>query len=110
MIGASNNTVGLSFTATGVGTGTGTATPVLTAGDTVRINNYDVALTSTTFSSFVDDVNNAFWEKRFEQINSFERHIAENGTIIFKFFLHLSKDEQKNRLLRRLDKKEKNWI
>ena len=57
----------------------------------------------------VDDVNNAFWEKRFEQIISFERHIAENGTIIFKFFLHLSKDEQKNRLIRRLDKPEKNW-
>ena len=57
----------------------------------------------------VDDVNNTFWEKRFEQINSFERHIAENGTIIFKFFLHLSKDEQKNRLIRRLDKPEKNW-
>ena len=44
-----------------------------------------------------------------EQINDFEKHIAENGTIIFKFFLHLSKEEQKNRLLRRLEKKEKNW-
>ncbi|MFL0354657.1 PPK2 family polyphosphate kinase [Xanthomarina sp. GH4-25] len=57
----------------------------------------------------LDDVNDAFWEKRFEQINNFEKHIAQNGTIIFKFFLHLSKDEQKNRLLRRLDKKSKNW-
>ncbi|XMO86995.1 PPK2 family polyphosphate kinase [Algibacter sp. AS12] len=57
----------------------------------------------------VDDVNDAFWDKRFEQINNFEKHIAENGTIIFKFFLNLSKDEQKNRLLRRLNKKEKNW-
>jgi PPK2 family polyphosphate:nucleotide phosphotransferase len=57
----------------------------------------------------VDDINDEFWDKRFEQINNFEKHIAENGTIIFKFFLNLSKEEQKNRLLRRLDKKEKNW-
>lgn len=57
----------------------------------------------------VDDVNDAFWDKRFEQINNFERHIAENGTIIFKFFLNLSKEEQRNRLLRRLNKQEKNW-
>jgi len=57
----------------------------------------------------VADINDAFWEKRFEQINNFEKHIAENGTIIFKFFLHLSKEEQKNRLLRRLNLAEKNW-
>ncbi|RKE90847.1 PPK2 family polyphosphate kinase [Ichthyenterobacterium magnum] len=57
----------------------------------------------------IDDINGAFWDKRFEQINNFEKHIAENGTIIFKFFLHLSKEEQKNRLLRRLNKQEKNW-
>ncbi len=57
----------------------------------------------------IEDVNDAFWDKRFEQINAFEKTIADNGTIIFKFFLYLSKDEQKNRLIRRLDKKEKNW-
>ena len=57
----------------------------------------------------LDDIDAGFWDKRFEQINNFEKHIAENGTLIFKFFLHLSKDEQKNRLLRRLRKKEKNW-
>ena len=57
----------------------------------------------------LDDIDADFWDKRFEQINNFEKHIAENGTLIFKFFLHLSKDEQKNRLLRRLRKKEKNW-
>lgn len=57
----------------------------------------------------LEDINEAFWNKRFEQINNFEKHLAENGTIIFKFFLHLSKEEQKNRLLRRLDKQEKNW-
>ncbi|HLV38944.1 PPK2 family polyphosphate kinase [Xanthomarina sp.] len=57
----------------------------------------------------LEDVNDAFWDKRFEQINNFEKHIAENGTVIFKFYLHLSKEEQKNRLLRRLEKKNKNW-
>lgn len=57
----------------------------------------------------VSDIDQQFWDKRFEQINNFERHIAENGTIIFKFFLHLSKDEQRQRLLRRLALRRKNW-
>ena len=57
----------------------------------------------------VEDVNDAFWEDRFKQIINFEKHLAENGTLIFKFFLHLSKEEQKYRLLRRLEKREKNW-
>jgi len=57
----------------------------------------------------VADINEYFWEKRFEQIRNFEKHISDNGTIIFKFFLNLSKSEQKNRLLRRIELKEKNW-
>ena len=57
----------------------------------------------------VADIDQNFWDKRFEQINNFERHIAENGTIIFKFYLHLSKEEQRQRLLRRLELKKKNW-
>lgn len=57
----------------------------------------------------VQDIDDEFWKTRFREIRAFERHIAENGTIIFKFFLHLSKDEQKNRLLRRLDKPNKIW-
>lgn len=57
----------------------------------------------------VDDITESFWEERFDQINHFEDHIAKNGTIIFKFFLHLSKEEQKNRLLRRLEKEKKHW-
>ncbi|MCB0469912.1 MAG: polyphosphate kinase 2 family protein, partial [Flavobacteriaceae bacterium] len=48
----------------------------------------------------VEDINEAFWEKRFNEINQFEKHIAENGMIIFKFFLNLSKKEQRDRLLR----------
>ncbi|GAO28886.1 PPK2 family polyphosphate kinase [Geofilum rubicundum] len=57
----------------------------------------------------VEDIPLDFWEKRFEQIRNFEKHITQNGTIVFKFFLHLSKDEQRQRLLRRLEKKEKIW-
>jgi len=55
------------------------------------------------------DVNETFWDKRFDQINAFEKNLAENGTLIFKFYMNLSKKEQKNRLLRRLDLPEKNW-
>jgi len=57
----------------------------------------------------VNDINEQFWDRRFEQINNFEKTLAENGTIIFKFFLSLSKDEQKHRQLRRLRKTSKNW-
>jgi PPK2 family polyphosphate:nucleotide phosphotransferase len=57
----------------------------------------------------VADIQQKFWDKRFEQINNFERHLFENGTIIFKFFLHLSKEEQRQRLLRRLAIREKHW-
>ena len=57
----------------------------------------------------VADIDQDFWNKRYEQINNFEKHLAENGTIIFKFFLNLSKEEQRKRLVRRLDLQEKNW-
>ncbi len=57
----------------------------------------------------LDDLNHDFYNKRMDEINNFEKHIADNGTIILKFFLNLSKEEQKNRLLRRLRLKEKNW-
>jgi PPK2 family polyphosphate:nucleotide phosphotransferase len=49
------------------------------------------------------------WEERFEDIRCFEQHMARNGTVIRKFFLHLSKKEQKRRFLARLDTPEKNW-
>lgn len=57
----------------------------------------------------VDDLDDAFYHNRMERINQFENHLATNGTIILKFFLNLSKDEQKSRLLRRLNIQEKNW-
>ena len=49
------------------------------------------------------------WEERFEDIRSFERHMARSGTVIRKFFLHLSRKEQKRRFLARLEEPEKNW-
>jgi PPK2 family polyphosphate:nucleotide phosphotransferase len=57
----------------------------------------------------VEVLNDDFFNNRMEEINNFESHIVNNGTIILKFFLNLSKEEQKNRLLRRLRLKEKNW-
>jgi PPK2 family polyphosphate:nucleotide phosphotransferase len=57
----------------------------------------------------VDDINDSFYHKRMEAINDFEKHLTDNGTIILKFYLHLSKEEQKNRLLRRIKLTEKNW-
>lgn len=56
-----------------------------------------------------EKANQAFWDRRYEQINNFEKHLYGNGCRIIKFFLNLSKDEQKKRLLSRLDEKEKNW-
>ena len=50
-----------------------------------------------------------FWDRRFKQINHFERTLVENGTIILKFHLHVSKKEQKKRFLERLDDPAKNW-
>jgi PPK2 family polyphosphate:nucleotide phosphotransferase len=49
------------------------------------------------------------WSQRFEDIASFERHLTRNGVVIRKFFLHLSKQEQKRRLLSRLEEPDKNW-
>jgi PPK2 family polyphosphate:nucleotide phosphotransferase len=49
------------------------------------------------------------WSKRYEQIVSFEKHLAETGTTILKFYLHITKDEQKERLQARLDDTTKHW-
>jgi len=50
-----------------------------------------------------------FWADRYEDLNAFEHHLARNGTRIVKFFLHVSKAEQKRRFLRRLDNPDKEW-
>jgi len=53
--------------------------------------------------------NDDIWQKRFRQINDFEKYLHENGTIILKFFLNISKDEQARRFIKRIDDKSKNW-
>jgi PPK2 family polyphosphate:nucleotide phosphotransferase len=57
----------------------------------------------------VEDVDEAFWDKRFRQIADFEKTLFENGTLVYKFFLNISKEEQRQRLLRRLRLPQKNW-
>src|SRR5688572_8169431 len=57
----------------------------------------------------VDPSDRKFWEHRYDDINNFEKHLARNGTAIVKFFLNVSKDEQRKRFLDRLDEPEKNW-
>ncbi|SDS21655.1 polyphosphate:nucleotide phosphotransferase, PPK2 family [Gillisia sp. Hel1_33_143] len=57
----------------------------------------------------LEDIDENFWDSRFEQIRNFEDHLSKNGTIIFKFFLNISKEEQRQRLLRRLNRSDKNW-
>ena len=53
--------------------------------------------------------NRKFWAQRYQDINAFERHLARNGTVILKFFLHISKEEQRRRLLERLEDPHKHW-
>lgn len=57
----------------------------------------------------VNDIDSDFWKRRYRQINDFERYLTENGTIVLKFFLNVSKAEQKNRFMERLDDASKNW-
>lgn len=57
----------------------------------------------------VDDLSDQFWQDRFESIRDFEKHCSRNGIIILKFYLHLSKDEQRKRLLKRIDEGKNNW-
>ena len=54
-------------------------------------------------------VTKRIWDERFQDIRAFERYLHRNGTIVLKFFLHVSKDEQKKRFLERIDLPEKNW-
>ena len=57
----------------------------------------------------VEDIKPQFWENRMEQMVNFEKHISQNGTKILKFYFHMSKDEQRERLLKRLENPEDNW-
>ncbi len=57
----------------------------------------------------VNDIDDRFWESRYKQINRFEKNLAQNGTVIMKFFLHVSKKEQRKRFLQRIEDPAKNW-
>jgi PPK2 family polyphosphate:nucleotide phosphotransferase len=74
-----------------------------------RVHKHYLMAENLPYVNSPEDVTEDFWQMRYQQINNFEKELTENGTYIFKFFLHLSKEEQKNRLLRRLNTPEKNW-
>jgi PPK2 family polyphosphate:nucleotide phosphotransferase len=57
----------------------------------------------------IKKMNKGFWEKRYNSIREFEKHLYLNGTVLIKFFLHVSKEEQKQRFLKRIDDPSKNW-
>ncbi len=57
----------------------------------------------------VGDINDEFWKNRYKSIRNFEQHLAENSTTVIKIFLNVSKDEQKERFLERIDDQSKNW-
>ncbi|MFA6950278.1 MAG: polyphosphate kinase 2 family protein [Lentimicrobiaceae bacterium] len=57
----------------------------------------------------LNDVSKDFWEKRYRQINDMEKHLSENGLTILKFFLNVSKKEQKKRFMERIEDPSKNW-
>ncbi len=54
-------------------------------------------------------VNSDIWQQRFDDIRAFERHLVRNGTVILKFFLNVSKEEQRKRFLERVDEPSKRW-
>jgi PPK2 family polyphosphate:nucleotide phosphotransferase len=56
-----------------------------------------------------DLIDDDFWKRRFESIRAFEQHLHNSGTVVLKFFLHISKDEQARRFLDRIDEEDKNW-
>ena len=77
---------------------------------------YEEVLVVKVHQSFLDaqrlpvtTYGDEFWADRYEDINAFERHLVRNGTVVLKFFLHISKDEQKRQLLERIEVQEKNW-
>lgn len=57
----------------------------------------------------VTEIDNDFWQRRYKSIRDFEEHLAGTGTVVVKFFLHISKKEQKERFLQRIEDQSKNW-
>jgi PPK2 family polyphosphate:nucleotide phosphotransferase len=67
---------------------------------------HDLVKTQQIPNEFITD---DIWKNRYRQIRDYEKYLDENGTVIIKIFLHISKDEQRNRLLERIEDKSKNW-
>ncbi|ASB47793.1 polyphosphate kinase 2 family protein [Alkalitalea saponilacus] len=57
----------------------------------------------------VEDVSDQFWQNRFHQINNLEKHLTDSGTMVLKFFLNVSRDEQKKRFMKRIEDPARNW-
>ena len=74
-----------------------------------RVHPEYILLENLPGISAVADIPKDFWEKRFKRINQFEKGVSETGTIVLKFYLHVSKKEQKKRFLERIDTPAKNW-
>ena len=74
--------------------------------DVLVVRVHDLLKNSQLPKEFITD---DIWKNRFRQIRDYEQYLHENGTVILKFFLHISKEEQKERLLGRIDDKTKNW-
>lgn len=70
---------------------------------TVRVNKEQLA------EQRLPEIGKGIWQQRFEDIRAFERHLARNGTLVLKFFLNVSREEQRKRLLDRIDKPDKHW-
>ena len=73
---------------------------------------YEEVLVLKVNPEYMSDVKNpgkTFWEGRYEDINNLEKHLSRNGTVILKFFLNVSKQEQRNRFMDRLNTPEKHW-
>lgn len=95
------------------------AMKVLPARGTITIFNrsyYEDVLVVKVHPEWLDKANlppgkrdKSFWQSRYDDINALEKHLTASGTIVLKFFLNVSRKEQKKRFLERLDEKDKNW-
>jgi len=57
----------------------------------------------------IEDISDDFWIKRFENINAFEKNLTDNGTMVIKFFLNVSRAKQRKRFMKRINREDKNW-
>lgn len=74
----------------------------------VRVHPEILRSTQSLPKEVTDDLG-GLWKQRYESIRNFEKHLFQNGTHVLKFFLHLGRDEQRDRFLSRIDRPEKNW-